>query len=65
MNEVLEICKEKNWTLADYVYEHEQEVKPYLEEILAVMRESLMNGLARRRNITRKTKLSTSCEAIL
>ena len=32
-------------TLADYVYEHEQEVKSYLEEILSVMRESLMNGL--------------------
>ena len=45
MNEVLEVCQEKNWTLADYVYAHEADIKPYLEEILAVMRESLMNGL--------------------
>ena len=45
MNEVLDVCKEKNWTLADYVYAYEADIKPYLEEILAVMRESLMNGL--------------------
>lgn len=45
MNDVLDVCKEKNWTLADYVYAYEADIKHYLEEILAVMRESLMNGL--------------------
>ena len=43
MNDVLDVCKEKNWTLADYVYAYEADIKPYLEEILAVMRESLMD----------------------
>lgn len=45
MADVLAVCEEKNWTLADYVYEYEADIKPYLKEILTVMRESLNNGL--------------------
>ena len=32
MNEVLDVCKEKNWTLADYVYAYEPDIKPYPTE---------------------------------
>ncbi|MDE5978103.1 MAG: L-serine ammonia-lyase [Turicibacter sp.] len=45
MKEVLEVCRENHWTLADYVYTYEPTIKSYLEEILSVMRESLQNGL--------------------
>ena len=33
-NEVIDFCKEKDFTLADYVYYYEPEIKPYLNSIL-------------------------------
>ena len=45
MNEVLEVCRKNNWTLSDYVYQYEPDIKEYLGEILKIMRRTLMNGL--------------------
>lgn len=54
MADILKVCEEKNWTLADYVYEHESDIKPYLVEILTVMRETLENGLKAEGNLPGK-----------
>ncbi|HAX72491.1 MAG TPA: serine dehydratase [Firmicutes bacterium] len=46
MAAILQVCEEKGWTLADYVYEYEPDIKPYLEDIRSVMKEALVNGLS-------------------
>ncbi|MGL4372386.1 MAG: L-serine ammonia-lyase, iron-sulfur-dependent, subunit beta, partial [Turicibacter sp.] len=54
MNDILKACEEKGWTLADYVYEYEPDIKPYLESIRSVMKEAMVNGLAAQGNLPGK-----------
>ncbi len=45
MDDILAYCEAHELTLAEYVYEYEPDIAPFLKEILNVMRETLERGL--------------------
>ncbi len=45
LTEVFQFCKENKLTLPNYVYHYEPDIKPYLEEMLMVMFNSVREGL--------------------
>lgn len=56
-NEVVEFCKEKGFSLADYVYYYEPEIKPYLSKVLDAMLQSVYEGLKQEGVLPGKLKL--------
>ena len=45
-DEIVALCKEKGWTLAEYVYANEPEIRPHLSDVWEQMQKTIEAGIA-------------------
>lgn len=64
-NEVVAFCKTNNFSLADYVYYYEPDIKPYLNSILDAMLHSVYEGLKQEGTLPGNLKLKRAAKELI